>query len=483
MTTRAARPTEADTRNGTGEVSDGVTLLAGLSLSKYWKASIVALLGEPAPTRLPARLNDAVANEQQQGERLIGWVEAAAVLAWALLYVASRKTSPASAPFEPVPWTLAAYGLFIAGRLLLSYRRTLSNWHVALSIVIDITVLMVLIWSFHLQYGQPPAFYLKAPTLLYVFIFIALRTLRFEPRWVVLAGAVSVIGWAALLIYPIWVQRAEAPITHDYVRYMTSSSILLGAEFDKIVSIVMVTAVLGVALHRARRLMMRCVFDHAAALELSRFVASGVAQKITRSEASIEPGQAELRSAAALFVDLRGFTALARQLSPRSVMKLLGEYQRRVVPVVQRHGGSIDKFLGDGIMASFGAVSTSDAYAAQALRAVDAIIEELAVWRGDRLAADLAAPGIGIAVASGNVLFGAVGDETRLEYTVIGDAVNLAAKLEKHAKAEQVVALTDRTTFELALAQGYVPISQTRHRSRRHIDGIGEAIDLVVLDR
>jgi adenylate cyclase len=465
------------------EPSHSVTRRALRILSKYWNASIVALLGEPAPTRLPSRLKEAVASEQQQGERLIGWVEAAALLAWALLYVTSRKTAPANAPFEPVPWTLAAYGLFVAGRLVLSYRGILFNWHVALSIFVDITVLMVLIWSFHLQYGQAPAFYLKAPTLLYVFIFIALRTLRFEPRWVLLAGAVGAVGWAALLMYPIWVQWDEAPITHDYVRYMTSSSILLGAEFDKIVTILMVTAVLAVTLHRARRLMIRCVFDHAAALELSRFVASGIAQRITRAEAAIEPGQAELRSAAALFVDLRGFTALTRQLSPASVMKLLGEYQKRVVPVIQRCGGAIDKFLGDGIMASFGAVSTSDVYAAQALRAVDTIAEELNFWRAERLATGVAAPGIGIAVASGSVLFGTVGDETRLEYTVIGDAVNLAAKLEKHAKAEAVAALTDRATFDLALAQGYEPTNQVENRTRRRIDGIGEAVDLVVLRR
>jgi adenylate cyclase len=132
-------------------------------------------------------------------------------------------------------------------------------------------------------------------------------------------------------------------------------------------------------------------------------------------------------------------------------------------------------------MASFGAASTSDVYAAEALRAVDAIVEELDRWRKERLTAGLAAPGIGLAVASGNVLFGAVGDETRLEYTVIGDAVNLAAKLEKHAKTEQVVALTDRITFELALTQGYVPTQRFEYRNRRYIDGIGEPVDLVVL--
>jgi adenylate cyclase len=477
MTRRLARP---DRSPREAAAARGRVLRHGVA--KFRDAFRATLVGEPAPTAVPARLANAVAREQQQGERLIGWVEAAAVLAWALLYALARKTSPAGAPFEPVPWTLAAYGLFIATRLWLSYHRRLADWLVALSIVVDIAVLMLLIWSFHLQYRQPPAFYLKAPTLLYVFIFIALRALRFEPRWVLLAGGTAAAGWAVLLLYAIWEQPGEAPMfTHDYVRYMTSSSILLGAEFDKIVSILMVTVVLAVALRRARHLMVRCVVDHAAAIELSRFVARGVAQRITRAETSIAPGEAELRSAAALFVDLRGFTRLARQLVPRAMIELLGEYQKHVIPLVQRYGGSIDKFLGDGIMASFGAVAPSESYAADALRAVDAILDELSRWRDTRRAAGLAAPEIGVAVASGPVLFGAVGDETRLEYTVIGDAVNLAAKLEKHAKLEAVVALTDQATFELALAQGYAPTRRVELRRQRRIEGVGEVVDLAVL--
>jgi len=448
-----------------------------------YDASRVLLVGDPAPAALPARLNAAVADEQQRGERLVSWVEAGAVLIWAALYALSRKTSPADAPFEPVPWTLAAYGLFIAARLILSYRQRLADWQVALSIVVDISVLMMLIWSFHLQYRQPPAFYLKAPTLLYVFIFIALRALRFEARWVLLTGFAAAIGWAILLVYSIANADGVESITHDYVRYMTSASILLGAEFDKIVSILMVTVVLALALHRAQQLIRRCVFDHAAALELSRFLARGVAKRITEAETSIEPGQAELRRAAILFVDLRRFTALAQGLPPASVMELLGTYQKRVIPIVERHGGSIDKFLGDGIMASFGAVLASTSYAADALHAADAIIDGLDEWRSSRQVLGLPAPRAGISVTSGEVVFGAVGDETRLEYTVIGDAVNLGAKLEKCANADHVTAFTDRTTFELAVSQGYTPRHRVLHRDRQYVKGIERPMDLVALSR
>jgi adenylate cyclase len=99
----------------------------------------------------------------------------------------------------------------------------LSNSLVAISTVIDIAVLMITIWSFHLQYHAPPALYLKAPTLMYVFILIALRTLRFEPRYVLIAGGCSAAGWLALFVFAAEGSGGTSPIfTHSYVDYVTS---------------------------------------------------------------------------------------------------------------------------------------------------------------------------------------------------------------------------------------------------------------------
>lgn len=458
--------------------SSGISRIATRrSWSKLWES----IVGAAPAGAVPLRIQAALVQEQRKGEVLIGWVQAAILLLWGALYAVSPKTFPDDASFQPVPWTLAVYALFLALRIWLAHNGKLSNWMVTASIVMDIAVLMLLIWSFHLQYGQPPAFYLKAPTLLYVFIFITLRTLRFEARWILLAGAAGAVGWLGLLLFAIGGSQGGGHITRDYVEYMTSPSILLGAEVDKIISIVIVSGVLAVALQRARRLMERAAIDHAAAAELSRFVASGVAETISSSDTEIQPGQAEARVAAALFVDLRGFTALARELRPAELMALLGEYQKRVIPIVQRHRGQIDKFLGDGIFASFGAVRGSTTFAADALAAVDEIVLDLTQWIGDRQSRGLAAPEISAAVTSGEVLFGVVGDESRLEYTIIGDPVNVAAKLEKHTRVEEVTALTDVSTFKLALKQGYRPQLRRGVRIGRRVSGIAHPIDLVVI--
>ncbi len=430
---------------------------------------------------LPERVRAAIQDQGDATERLIGWFQLAVVLTFATLYAISPKTFPADQAFQPVPWVIGAYMLFTLIRLSLAYRMSLPGWFLIVSIVIDMTLLFGLIWSFHIQYAQPASFYLKAPTLLYVFIFIALRALRFEARFVFVAGLVAAFGWLVLVLYVITVDPADTMITRDYVAYMTSNSILLGAEFDKIASILVVAAILGVALVRGRALLVRAVSEGVAAQELARFFAPEIAQRIRGSDREIAAGTGELRDAAIVNFDMRGFTPFAESQEPDRVMSVLADYQHRMVQVVQAHGGSIDKFLGDGIMATFGAAEPSASYAADALRTVDQAIAEAQAWRAASQADGQAYPEVNAAVATGRIMFGAVGDETRLEYTVIGGAVNLSAKIEQENKVQGVRALCDAATYELALAQGYEPPTAQERLPGVAVAGIGQPVDLVVL--
>ena len=222
------------------------------ALSTPWRNRLSRPLRRVA---LPARIEVRVRAQEEASEILVGWVQLAVVLGFSAVYLVAPKTFSAAAPFQPVPWVLAAYLAFTLVRLTLAHRHRLPEWLRYASIGIDMTLLVGLIWSFHLQYEQPPSFYLKAPTLLYVFIFIALRTLNFDARKVVTAGLIAALGWAALVIYVITIDPRDSMITRDYVRYMTSNSILIGAEVDKVISILVVTAILGFAIMRNRRLL------------------------------------------------------------------------------------------------------------------------------------------------------------------------------------------------------------------------------------
>ena len=218
---------------------------------------------------LPERLIKAIREQQERSEILISVIQLMIVSIFGLLYAISPKTFSDDVAFAPVPWVLSAYLLFSLIRLSLAMKRCLPDWMLYLSAIADITLLMGLIWSFHLQYEQPPSFYLKVPTVLYVFIFIAIRALRFDPRFVIATGLSAAVGWTLMVLYVIFSDPADMMITRDYVEYMTSNSILIGAEFDKVISILIVTGVLALALQRARNLLVESVIEGSAARDLS----------------------------------------------------------------------------------------------------------------------------------------------------------------------------------------------------------------------
>lgn len=431
--------------------------------------------------QLPERTRQAIREDQAQAEILIAWVQLAIVAAFAAVYgLAPQATMRAEPHLEPLPWVLGAYAVVTGIRLGLAYAGALGRLLLSLSVVIDLALLMALIWAFHIQYAQPPAFYLKVPTLLVAFIFIALRALRFEVRYVALAGLSAAAGWACLVAYAA-ISTPDAIVKRDFVGYMTGNRILIGAEVEKILSILAVTAVLALAIARARRLLVRAAVDGAAARDLARFFDPDVAERIRAADQPLKAGEGDARAAAILFLDIRGFTRLGATLSPSALMALLTEYHARLVPLIQGHAGAIDKFLGDGILATFGAAQRSERYAADALEAVDTVMAESERWRTEREAKGEPPLVINAGVAVGRIVFGAVGDERRLEYTVIGDTVNLAAKLEKHNKQEGTRALATIETLERALDQGYRPPRPIERRPRCAVSGLAQPFDLAVL--
>jgi adenylate cyclase len=448
------------------------------------KSVLTGRVKAPAPSEdLPSRVRAAIEQQQDASERLAAWVQFGIVLFFGILYAVAPKTYTGDWMFPPVTFALGAFFIAAVVRLVLVHQGPVAGWFVAASVIVELCLLFLLIWSFHIQYEQPPAFYLKAPTLLYVFIFITLRALRFEARYVLLAGFTAAAGWLAMVLYAVYVDPADDMITQDYVHYLTSNSVLIGGELDKIITILVVTAILAVAQLRARRMLVRSVVEEAAARDLSRFFAPEIAERITGAEHQIRPGHGEARDATILTIDIRGFTQFANTLPPSELIGALVEYESRMVPVIQAHGGSIDKFLGDGILATFGAAAPSDTHAADALRALEDIVEVADAWTRDREATNRRPMRIGAAVATGRVVFGAVGDETRLEYTVIGDAVNLAVKLEKHNKVGETRALAAADAFDLAVRQGYAPSGMAERHGPVHILGVEGPIDVYILAR
>ncbi|WP_421982284.1 adenylate/guanylate cyclase domain-containing protein [Roseibium sp.] len=429
---------------------------------------------------MPERVRLEIRAREASSERLISWVQLGLVLFFSVLYALAPRAE-GTAGFNFVPVALGAYFLFTVLRLALSYRFELPQWYLLISIGVDMALLVGLIFSFHIQYDQHPAFYLKAPTLMYVFIFIGLRALRFDPRFVLTTGLVAVAGWLGLVFYAAFADMDSMRVTRNYVEYLTGNSILIGAELDKTMVIFAVTIILSVALYRGRSMLFEATRGQAAAKDLRRFFAPEVAASITDADTSLEAGEGSLREAAILYADIRSFTSTSATLPPEVVLAVLAEYQNIAVEVINQEGGRVDKFLGDGILATFGAVHPSETYAADALRAAEKLVGSVA--EAQQRFRDAGWPGelkIGTAAAAGTVTVGVIGSKNRLEFTVIGDAVNRAAKLEDANKAQKSASLTDQPTWDLALRQGY-PATLLEVRPCMSVPGMSQPVDLVVL--
>jgi len=444
-------------------------------------AAEAALTIPAGAARLPARVVRALEAQRERSEILTSWVQAIVIVVLAMLYVVAPSTSPVDTVFRPAPWAIGIYAAFTALRLRLAYAGQLTPALRAVSVVLDMALLTVTIWGFHLEYGQPAAFYLKAPTFTYFFIFIALRTLSFSPGYVLLAGGTAALGWLALIGYALAEPGGMDLVTRNYVEYMTSAKILIGGEIDKIVSLLLVSALLALAVARSRQLLESAIMENAAAAQLVRFFSPEVAEQLIQADELSRPGQGQSREAAAMFVDLRGFTRLAALLKPHEMIALLAEFQRIAVPIVQQHHGSIITYLGDGIMITFGATRPSATYAADALRCAEDLVEAVGTWVRESCARGDCAPEMGLGLEVGSVICGAIGEEGRLEYAVIGDPVNRASKFQTHTKVEGVHALTSVLARERALAQGYAPRAEPVLLRGRAVAGIDAPLDLVAV--
>jgi adenylate cyclase len=187
-------------------------------------------------------------------------------------------------------------------------------------------------------------------------------------------------------------------------------------------------------------------------LMFSRYVAPQVVTAMLESPELPELG-GQSRQITVLFSDIRNFTTLSEKLDAREVVELLNTYFERACAVLLAEGATIDKFIGDAVMAEFGAPLAQADHAGRALRAavaLRAVAVEFRVWVRQRFAdRDLPEFDIGIGVHSGEAVIGNIGSSVRMEYTAIGDTVNIASRLESQTKQTGAQILASRDTVSL----------------------------------
>lgn len=172
-----------------------------------------------------------------------------------------------------------------------------------------------------------------------------------------------------------------------------------------------------------------------------RFVSHEVAEAVLTGRV---PLQGERRDVSILFQDIRGFTALSERLDPAVLLRLLNQFFTEVVAAVEAEGGVVKQFLGDGVMALFGAPQPYPDHAERAVRAALGIVQRLQGLNETLQEQGLEPLEIGVGIHSGAVVAGLIGPDNRIEYGVVGDAVNLASRVEALTREMQATILVSR---------------------------------------
>jgi len=169
-----------------------------------------------------------------------------------------------------------------------------------------------------------------------------------------------------------------------------------------------------------------------------RYFAPNVAAEIAQSQQAVKLG-GDKRPVTVLFSDIRGFTSMSEAMSPEDIAGLLSDYFTEMVDVIFHHGGTLDKFIGDAIMALWGAPIPHQDDTDKAVQAAIGMQRALAALNAKWAAEGRPQIGVGIGINHGEAFAGNIGSHLRLEYTVIGDVVNVASRLCSNARGGEIL--------------------------------------------
>jgi adenylate cyclase len=182
----------------------------------------------------------------------------------------------------------------------------------------------------------------------------------------------------------------------------------------------------------------RLAKEEVARANYSRFLPEYVVKQMLENPESFKLGGV-LQTITVLFADIRGFTRISEHAPPEKIVQLLNRYFSAMTDIIFAHGGTLDKYLGDGLMALFGAPTVTPKDAANAIAAAVAMQRRMLSINDELREEGFPEIGIGIGLHTGEVTVGYIGSERRSEYTAIGDAVNTSSRLESNAKAGEIL--------------------------------------------
>jgi len=375
-------------------------------------------------------LNSVLESERQRTGLTAGIFVLMIALLLAVVYLPGAWPAALAEPIRDLFWpflilfsVMMLYELVLRlriGRLIA--RSKLPTWIFCyLNVLIETSVPSAMLLLLIMAMGPWQAMASATPMLYPLFIFMAALYLNF--RVCVFGGVVAALQF--LLIAVIYIGD-EAPISGlemltDPSAYVVKAALLLASGFLAGFFTVLLKRQIRLSVENAQQR------DHAISV-FGQHVSPVIAQRLLQQNLDI---QGETRDACVMFLDIRGFSRFAADKTPHEVMLYLNTLFGELIDVINAHHGIVNKFLGDGFMAVFGAPADDNEKIPHAFNAALAILERIeALNRSGAIPPTR----VGIGLHAGQLLTGNVGTQQRKEYTLVGETVNLAARIEQATK-------------------------------------------------
>ena len=416
-------------------------------------------LASTLDARQSARFQAAFAAAERDGVRLLVNARTVALLAIAAWIALSFP-----------PWSAGYYASlslgFVAPGLLLG-RMSRSNlyrpWFKYLMAGADsvlLTAVLLLPNPFEPE-PMPLQMTLRLGNFPYFFIFLAGAALTTSPRFVLWTGMANAVAWgigglavatsAGAAPRPPMDELHSMTVAERMTLYLQPGYVDVHAFQRDVIVMLVVAAVLSASVHRARGLVARRAQTERERAKLARYFSPAMVDQLSEAEGPLR--EIRRQPAAVLFADIAGFTSMVEERSPEEAIELLRAFHARMEECVFRHGGTLDKYIGDAAMALFGAPIADPLAASNAVGCARAMVESVAEWNQRRVAHGLPTVLIGVGAHYGALVLGDIGGERRLELTVIGDTVNVASRLEKLTRELKADIVVSEVLAQQALAE------------------------------
>ena len=345
------------------------------------------------------------------------------------------------------PWTtlpvtiLMVYGMVGVTSLALEKVGIFRPWFAWVYSTIDVLVLFIFLGVLAEHYDMPLPDVLRVPGASLIFLFIALSAFRYQASLVIYVGVLYGVLWIAMILVYAGGDNTTAA---------NSGFVLpLEVEYMRLAITIFVTALTALMVYRMNKLLLSSIVEARSKSNLAKYLPADLVREMADGGVNLI-GESHSQNAAVLFVDIRGFTAMSEDMPAKMVTDFLTEFRRRMNRAIISHGGTIDKFIGDAIMVVFGVPEPGELDARNAVLCGINMLDNLEIWNKERVAQDKPRVGIGIGIHYGEVVAGALGDETRIEYTVIGDSVNVAERIEALTRKIDTSLLISAVAYENA---------------------------------